>query len=200
MLMCLLVYFDHVHPVFPFLDRQSFEAAAYSPDLQRLLLEDKAWSTLYYTVLAHGCQYHGGGSFERGKGEAWSLFTIPLSNFPELMTLPDSLKVLQAVAAMACYSLGLACLPFEHAIMAEAARRAQNIPKMNLTDGPAYNYHATFWIIYCIEKTTTFHFGRNSVSSQVTFLPHPPQTHPMQKNVATCADNSTSTTSGILGS
>ncbi|KAF2994322.1 hypothetical protein E8E14_001319 [Neopestalotiopsis sp. 37M] len=155
-------YFDHVHPFYPFLDRNTFESLASSPNLPQSLVQDKAWSALYHSVLALGCQAMGGGSFEAGKGEAWRLFSVSLGLFPDLITLPDSLTVLQAMAAMTIYSLGISCIAIEHVIISEAARRAQNLGSSKLTGEDAINYHKVFWVMYSTEKISSFHFGRNS--------------------------------------
>ncbi|ETS87908.1 hypothetical protein PFICI_01736 [Pestalotiopsis fici W106-1] len=156
-------YFDRVHPFYPFLDRRAFESLAFSSNLPQSLVQDKAWSALYHSVLALGCQAMGGGSFEAGKGEAWRLFSVSLGLFPDLITLPDSLTVLQAMAAMTIYSLGISCIAIEHVIISEAARRAQNLGSSKLTGDEAINYHKVFWVMYSTEKISSFHFGRNSV-------------------------------------
>lgn len=136
----------------------------FGPLFPRLLAENKAWSALYYAVLALGCQATGGGSFEPGKGESWRLFSTALSILPDLMTLPDSLIVLQAMAAMTIYSLGISCLAIEHLMISEAARRAQSLSNSNLTGNAFLCYQKVFWVLYFVEKVSSFHFGRNSVS------------------------------------
>ncbi|KAI4601528.1 hypothetical protein KJ359_011658 [Pestalotiopsis sp. 9143b] len=156
-------YFERVHPFYPFLDRKDFESRAFNTNLPTSLVQDKAWSALYHAVLALGCQANGGGSFEPGKGEAWRLFSVSLGLFPDLITLPDSLAVLNAMAAMTVYSLGISCLAIEHVIISEAARRAQNLGSSRLTGEEENNYHKVFWVLYSMEKISSFHFGRNSV-------------------------------------
>lgn len=161
----VLAFFQHVHPFYPFLERQSFEAVAFGPQLYSIIAQNKAWSALYHAVLALGCQVRGGGSFEPDKGDAWQLFSVALAAFPDLMTLPDSLTVLQAMAAMTIFTLGISCLAIEHVIVSEAARRAQNLGSANLTGNAAVLYSRVFWVLYSVEKISSFHFGRNSVSS-----------------------------------
>lgn len=134
------------------------------PLCPRLLAENKAWSALYYAVLALGCQATGGGSFEPGRGEAWQLFSTALSVLPDLMTLPDSLTLLHAMAAMTIYSLSISCLAIEHLMISEAARRAQNLGNAKFTGDALLCYQKVFWVLYFVEKISSFHFGRNSVS------------------------------------
>ncbi len=160
------MYFEHVHPIFPFLDRGSFERTIGSPDLSKLLASNKAWSALYHSVLALGCQYEDGGEHIRGRERrAWALFATSLALFPDLLTLPDSLTMLQAMAAMSIFSMGISCLSIEHVIVSEGARRAQMLAKHHLTAATARPYQATFRVLYSIEKLSSFYFGRSSVRS-----------------------------------
>jgi hypothetical protein len=89
------VYFDQVHPIYPFLDRRSFEEKASNRDLPAYLAQNPAFSALYHTVLALGCQYTEGGSFEIGKGKAWKLYQIALGLFPDLLLPREALENLQ---------------------------------------------------------------------------------------------------------
>ncbi|KAH8660123.1 hypothetical protein BX600DRAFT_415102 [Xylariales sp. PMI_506] len=157
------LYFDRVHPIFPFLDRGAFESLAFSPDLPTLLSENKAWAALYHCILALAYQNDQGGGFEPGKGEAWRHFSISLALFRDLLTQPDSLTMLQAMTAMAVFSLGISCLSIEHVIISEAARRAQNLGRSNLTGVTADSYHRVFWVLYSMEKMSSFYFARSSV-------------------------------------
>lgn len=139
-----------------------------------MLAQNKAWSALYHAVLALGCQRDGGGSFEPGTGKAWELFSASLALFPELLAMPDSLTMLQALAAMAVYALNISCLSIEHVIISEGARRAQNLASVTLSGAAAQNYHRTFWVLYSLEKTCSFYFGRSSVRNSScigTYLP-----------------------------
>ncbi|KAH6893264.1 hypothetical protein B0T10DRAFT_537020 [Thelonectria olida] len=155
-------YFEYIHPLYPHLNRSSFEETAFSSDLPTVLTENKAFSALYHSVLALGCLYDGGGSFEPGKGRAWQLFSISLALFPELVQSPDSLLSLQAMATMAIYSLGISCLSIEKFIMTEAARRAQNLALITMIGVAAQTFRRTFWVLYSLEKMSSFFFGRNS--------------------------------------
>lgn len=157
------MYFRYLHPFYPFLDQKSFETAAQGASFPNLVKQNKAWSALYYSVLALGCQYDGGGSFEPGKGKAWSLFSTSLALFPDLLNLPDSLTILQALAAMTVYASGISCISIEHVIASEGARRAQNLARANLTGSAAHTFRKTFWVLYSMEKVSSFYFGRSSV-------------------------------------
>ncbi|KAK1486735.1 hypothetical protein CCUS01_15065 [Colletotrichum cuscutae] len=159
------LYFERVHPMFPFLDRTTFETTVSSPNFPNLLERSKPWCCLYHSVLALGSQYADGGTFEPGKGESWRLFSISLSGFSELLLLPDSLTTLQALTAMSVYGLGTSGLAVEPVIMSEAARRAQIMSSHSFTGPTAHAYQKSFWILYAVEKITSFHFGRSSVSA-----------------------------------
>ncbi|KAF9878452.1 hypothetical protein CkaCkLH20_03944 [Colletotrichum karsti] len=158
----IFVYFERVHPRFPFLDRAAFEATAASQDQPQMVPRSKSWQSLYHTVLAMGSQYDGGGSFEPGQGESWELFSVALANFTDLMLLPDSLTTLQALTAMTVYSLGMAGIGLDHIIMAEAVRRAQNLAEARFNNYATLAYRKTFWVLYGLEKITSFHHGRSS--------------------------------------
>jgi hypothetical protein len=93
-------YFDQVHPIYPFLDRQAFEKKAFELPPHSPTNVHEAWSALYYTVLAIGCQYHEGGSFDPGSGTAWKLFEFALSYFPDIIMRKGSLTAVQV-----CYEM-----------------------------------------------------------------------------------------------
>lgn len=157
-------YFERAHPLHPFLERKAFEDAASSPTLSHELSHNKAWLALYHAVLALGCRISGGGSFEPGKGKSWRLFATSLAVLPDMLTLVDSITVLQALTTMAIYSLSISCLSIEHVILQEASRRVQNFRGAKLPDGATASYHKAFWVLYSLDKISSFHFGRISVS------------------------------------
>ncbi|KAI5863284.1 hypothetical protein GGS23DRAFT_605296 [Durotheca rogersii] len=157
------LYFERVHPFYPFVDRTEFEALAFGPDFPGPLLHNKALYALYYAIIALGCQARGGGKFESGKGKAWQFLVRAFSIFPDILALPDSLDVLQAMTAMTIFSLNISCLAIEHFILSEATRRAQNLGCTNLRGNARATYHKTFWVLYTVEKISNFHFGRNSM-------------------------------------
>ncbi|KIW29434.1 hypothetical protein, variant [Cladophialophora immunda] len=156
-------YFQRVHPFYPFLDQTTFEQNIADPDFSRKLSTNKALSALYHSVLALGCQHCRNGSFEPGKSRAWQLFSVALSLFPDLLTLPDSLLTLQALTSMAIFTLSVSCIQIEHIIISEGARRAQQISFGQLTDGLSDTYGRVFWVLYTIEKTSSFYYGRSSI-------------------------------------
>ncbi|KAL7626533.1 hypothetical protein AAE478_003305 [Parahypoxylon ruwenzoriense] len=147
----------------PFAVKKEFEALALGPNFPGRLAQNRAMYALYHAVVALGCQAGTGGRFEPGKGRAWQFLTRAFAIFPDLLALPDSLEVLQAMAAMTIYSLNISCLAIEHFILSEAARRAQNLGRANLSGRARASYHRVFWVLYTIEKITNFHFGRNSI-------------------------------------
>lgn len=118
---------------------------------------------LYHCVLALGCQHDGGGSFEPATGLAWRLFSTALAQYPDLLMMPDSLTTVQALAAMAIYTSGISCLSIEHPVISEAARRVQRVVRTNLTGHQADLAYRTFWVLYSMEKVSSFYMGRTSV-------------------------------------
>ncbi|KAF4831481.1 putative transcriptional regulatory protein [Colletotrichum tropicale] len=161
-LQCIKLYFERVHPSFPFLDRAAFEATAAAQGQPNTVPRSKSWTSLYYTVLALGSQYDGGGSFNPGRGESWELFSAALANFTNLMLLPDSLTTLQALTAMTIYSMGMSSIGLDHIIISEAVRRAQNLAEARFNNYATLAYRRTFWVLYGLEKVTSFNHGRSS--------------------------------------
>jgi hypothetical protein len=89
------VYFQHIHPIYPVIDREAFEHSAYSPHLSELLQSNLAFSALYHTVLALGCQYHERGAFEPGTGMAWNIFRVAMGLLPEILLWQEALLNIQ---------------------------------------------------------------------------------------------------------
>lgn len=86
-------YFEHVHPLYPFLDRPKFEASVMDVQTRD---KSSAFRALYHSVLALGCQYVVADcSFTPGKGEAWSYFNVALSLLPDVLLPPGALVNLQ---------------------------------------------------------------------------------------------------------
>lgn len=86
-------YFDNVHPLYPFLDRKTFEAS-----FQNVETRDKspAFRALYHCVLALGYQYISGDRFfTLGRGEAWSYFKVALDLLQDVLIPPEALVNLQ---------------------------------------------------------------------------------------------------------
>lgn len=133
-------------------------------EFQDMIKTNPSWSALYYSVLALGCQHHGGGAFEPGAGQAWTLFSMALADYPRLLPLPDSLITAQAFAAMAVYTSGISCLSLEHLVMSEAARRVQRLARTNVASkSTATSIHRIFWVLYSMEKLSSLYMGRTSV-------------------------------------
>ncbi|KAL2280067.1 hypothetical protein FJTKL_13010 [Diaporthe vaccinii] len=63
---------------------------------------------------------------------------------------------------MSLYSLSISCIPIEHVVIQEAARRAQNLRSHRLPESSTLCYQKAFWILYSVEKISSFHFGRPS--------------------------------------
>ncbi|KAF4451297.1 hypothetical protein F53441_5718 [Fusarium austroafricanum] len=171
----IMTYYEQVHRLFPHLDRESFDSTISSGNLGSIIISDTAFSALYHAVLALGCLHEGGGSFEPGKGKAWELFSVALSEVPNLAKARNSLVALQAIATVAVYALGLQCLSIEQRVMCEMARMAQDLAPVLSKSPSAKIFYRIFWTIYAIEKTASFHFGRASaiVDSNI-IIPMPP--------------------------
>lgn len=106
---CIAAYFKNLHSIYPFLDQQDFKNCALGPDLPDLLNANPAFSALYHTVLALGCQYHEGGAWEPGKGKAWKLFQVALGLIADILLLQDQLLGVQVSFLVQMKSLK-ACL------------------------------------------------------------------------------------------
>ncbi|KAE8402330.1 hypothetical protein BDV37DRAFT_252650 [Aspergillus pseudonomiae] len=157
------IYFENIHPLYPFLDRHEFEARAFSPTLDDDLANDVAWAALYHTVLALGCEFNGGGSFAPGEGEAWSLFKVALDLYPRVLLLNTDLLEVQSITAMAIFCLNMSGTQIEGKILSEAARVAQRAFLNKASTGSDATIRSrVFWVVYYIEKTVSFHTGCTS--------------------------------------
>jgi hypothetical protein len=81
--------------MYPFLDRKVFEQKAFGAQLPNHLATNLAFSALYHTVLALGCQYTEGGSFDPGKGKAWKPFQVALGLISDVLLPSESLLNVQ---------------------------------------------------------------------------------------------------------
>ncbi|CVL11725.1 uncharacterized protein FPRN_14899 [Fusarium proliferatum] len=176
----IAIYYEQVHPLFPHLDRDTFDSNVADPNLSTILINDTAFSALYHSVLALGSLHDGGGSFEPGKGKAWELLSIALAKVPDLPKAKSSLVALQAITTIAVYCLGVPCISIEHRIMTEMARMAQDLAP-SLCKGPsAKSFYRVFWVVYVIEKIMSFHFGRPSAiidANIIAPMPYIPESH-----------------------
>ncbi|BDD59561.1 hypothetical protein MAP00_004757 [Monascus purpureus] len=157
-------YFDQVHPTYPFLDRNDFECKASRPDLPQYLEACPPFSALYHTVLALGCQYTEGGSFDPGDGEAWKLFQVSLGLFLDLLVPRETLTTVQAITAMSIFALNLSCIQIGETLTAEAARMVQSLGyhKALYAGESEIACQRTFWVVYSLEKISSFFIGKGS--------------------------------------
>ncbi|KAF5866006.1 hypothetical protein ETB97_001584, partial [Aspergillus alliaceus] len=88
-------YFQQLHPIYPFLDRKEFEEKVLGSNRSELLSSSCAFSALYHSVLALGCQYQEGGAFDPGSGSAWKLFQVSLGLVSEILIPREALMSLQ---------------------------------------------------------------------------------------------------------
>ncbi|KAJ5805825.1 uncharacterized protein N7503_003427 [Penicillium pulvis] len=151
------IYFENIHPLYPFLDRDEFETRAFAPT-ETGHANELAWTALYHTVLALACEFDGGGAFTPGEGEAWGLFKVALDLYPKVLLLNTDLLEVQAV-----FCLNLSGTQIQGKIISEAARVAQRafLHKSSTSSDAAARSRA-FWVVYYIEKTVTFHHGTTS--------------------------------------
>lgn len=81
--------------MYPFLDRDEFETRASASISAAGHINELAWTALYHTVLALGCEFDDGGSFTPGEGEAWGLFKVALDLYPRILLLNTDLLEVQ---------------------------------------------------------------------------------------------------------
>ncbi|RWA04222.1 hypothetical protein EKO27_g10885 [Xylaria grammica] len=158
-------YFECIHPLYPFLDRSEFETRASHPRLIESLPNEPAFSAIYHTVLALGCQYIEDRSFDPDKGPSYELFRVALKLLPILLVSPASLPGLQAVTAMALFGMTIPGLRFEETLINEAARLAMRLDhhRVTYTGGIDSTYHRTFWVVYVIDKMGCFLYGKTTI-------------------------------------
>ncbi|KAJ5242064.1 fungal-specific transcription factor [Penicillium citrinum] len=123
-----VVYFEAVHPIYPFLDPQEFRNQISASGLLHSLASDKAFAALYYAVVAIGCQNNDGGTFEAGTGEAWSYFEH------------------LALMAMALYSSTASAFQFEPLFLTGAATMAQGLGFNRLNSESEGTLRCTFLV------------------------------------------------------
>ncbi|PVH71762.1 hypothetical protein DL98DRAFT_434576, partial [Cadophora sp. DSE1049] len=176
----ITVYFDQVHPLYPFLNRSSFEAIALSSDLLYNLSNDKPWAALYYAVLSLGCIHDGGGSFAPASGEAHKYFQTAVSLLPEMLLVRRTLATAQVFIVQAIYAMNYCCLSLEDVPIAQAASIALSLGlgKRYSHPGTEVEQSRTFWTIYCLEKELSFHTTRSSaISDSDIGIPLTPTRH-----------------------
>lgn len=160
-------YFNQVHPIYPFLDRANFESQAFGTGRDQLLKRSTAFCALYHTVLALGCQYQDGGTFNPGKGTAWKLYQVALGLLTDILVPKEALVNTQAIISMAIFAHNSACLQIGNMLTAEAARIVQllGFNKATCQEENEDACHRTFWVIYILEKTMCFACSKASILS-----------------------------------
>ncbi|KAE8354945.1 fungal-specific transcription factor domain-containing protein [Aspergillus coremiiformis] len=176
------VYFTRIHPMYPFLHRQSFEETAFASSLPQTLESNPAFSALYHAVLALGCQYHDGGTFDPGKGKAWKFFQMSLGLMADMLVPRESLLNLQALTAMAIFAMNTCCLQIDEILIMEAARMAHALRYHRAIRGNEEQVwcQRTFWVIYGMEKQLAFQNRENSLISDYNVgcpIPDTPEAH-----------------------
>ncbi|KAL4953661.1 fungal-specific transcription factor domain-containing protein [Aspergillus filifer] len=154
-------YMDLVHPFYPFLSRHEFEMRALAPNCSDDFAAEKAWTCLYYAVLAVGCQHQGGGSYEARSGRSWAYFERAMTLAKNIAFSKGSLTTIQALMTLAVFCQPISGFGFQSVLIAEAAIMAQNIGINRLTSSsPDNSSTRTFWVLYYMEKTSCFVTGK----------------------------------------
>ncbi|KAF6806165.1 fungal specific transcription factor [Colletotrichum sojae] len=154
-------YFTDLHPVYPFLDRDEFEAEASSPDLDDAMSQNPAFSALYHSILALGSHLLQGGSFQAGEGRSWELFRVAGRLMISIIIPRESIESVQALAAMAIYATSSSSLEFDEVFISHAARMAVGL-RYHRNVYSETKHLRVFWVIYALEKQNSMH---NSVCS-----------------------------------
>ncbi|KAJ5967677.1 fungal-specific transcription factor domain-containing protein [Penicillium viridicatum] len=164
-------YFNQLHPTYPFLDRQAFEDKVFGPNLSEDLCANSAFSALYHTVLALGCQYHEGGAFDPGNGKAWKLFQVSLGLVSDILMPQGTLMSLQALIAMSIFTMTTCCLQIDEVLLMEATRMVQGLGyhRAQATGDQRHKNtcYRTFWVLYYMEKQTSFLGNKSSMISDL---------------------------------
>ncbi|KAL4795833.1 fungal-specific transcription factor domain-containing protein [Aspergillus venezuelensis] len=151
------LYFEILHPIYPFLGRETFEERTKRPDLLHDLDTDHAFCGLYFAILALGCQYNGRSSFIPDNSHAWKLFQVALSRLDRIILSTMSLASLQAITAMTIFATNTFSLQLDQTLLAEACRMVLVLRyhKSIITEDPSL-CHRIFWVIYHLEKRYSF--------------------------------------------
>ncbi|KAJ5721925.1 uncharacterized protein N7483_009859 [Penicillium malachiteum] len=153
-------YFEHVHPIYPFLHREEFEKKALDKQCLAFCQESASFSALYHAVLALGCQRREGGCFQPGQGTAWKLFKVAFSHFPNIIASKETL-----VHAQAIFARNTSWVQIEKSLTTQAARIVQALG-LNRAMYESENIdlcQRIFWVTYILEKTQSFICDRDSV-------------------------------------
>ncbi|KIW44411.1 uncharacterized protein PV06_02883 [Exophiala oligosperma] len=157
-------YFDHIHPLFPFLMKAEFEQQVLDHHSEEALSKNTPLFALYNAMLTIGSQLNGHGSFEPGEGASWQFFQLSLSRLGELIASRPGVLSVQALLAMFLFAMTYCGGQIAEMLLSEAARMTQfcrlNKGSKTITDGA---HQRTFWVIYSIEKLSASCQGRPSV-------------------------------------
>ncbi|KAJ6028138.1 hypothetical protein N7540_003714 [Penicillium herquei] len=153
-------YFEHVHPIYPFLHRNEFEEKALNQQCLAFCQESASFSALYHAVLALGCQHRGMGSFQPGRGIAWKLFQVAYSHFPKIIASKQTLAHAQAI-----FARNTSCVQIEKSLTTQAARIVQALGlNRAMYEGENMDLcQRIFWVTYILEKTQSFICDRDSI-------------------------------------
>ena len=88
-------YFEIIHPLYPFLDRNDFEQKTLALGDVEHLESNRIFSALYYAVLALGCQYAEDRSFEPATSVSCRLFHLAKRFLPDVLLTKTTLTHLQ---------------------------------------------------------------------------------------------------------
>ncbi|EEQ85441.2 hypothetical protein RJZ56_006884 [Blastomyces dermatitidis] len=149
-------FFVNLHPVYPFLDREEFEAQAFDPNLTAFLHHNPVFSALYHCILALGSQFLGCGTFEPGKGRSWELFQVAISHMSDIIIPRESIESVQALVAMSIYAMNSCALQLDGFFLSHAARMVVELRyHKNVSSEP--KHLRVFWVIYALEKQQGMH-------------------------------------------
>lgn len=90
-----LAYFEEMHPLYPFIHRETFCSIAFGPRVRERLFADPAWCALYHAVLTLGCVCVEGDAFRPTEGKEWQFFRICLSRLSQLLLRQRTLAAVQ---------------------------------------------------------------------------------------------------------
>ncbi|EFQ96656.1 hypothetical protein MGYG_08579 [Nannizzia gypsea CBS 118893] len=155
-------YFENLHPLYPFLDRQEFASLTRELRIKAAGDTNKSLSALYHAVLALGSQYCDGGSFVPGSGKSWGLFQISLRHLSDLIVPAYSLLKLQSNPLQSIFAMNPSCIKLDQTLIYEAARVAQHL-RYHKSSNAQEKHLRLFCTIHYIEKMTAFYESNSSV-------------------------------------
>ncbi|PGH02398.1 hypothetical protein GX51_04706 [Blastomyces parvus] len=144
-------FFVNLHPVYPFLDREEFEAQAFAPNLAAILHHNTVFSSLYHCILALGSQFLGCGTFEPGKGRSWELFQVAISHLSDIIIPRESIESVQSI-----YAMNSCALQLDGFFLSHAARMVVELRYHKSVNSEPKHLRA-FWVIYALEKQQGMH-------------------------------------------